>query len=128
MFCQSLICVSVYQHGEVKGRQSPKKHKSLQGLDRLLFNPDWETQGRQTRITFTENIFGDVEKALYEKGVTKVQFLKAVDETIETLDTLVAFPPWRAITRYLEPRLEEIKKDMEETPTQDIIDGFPLEI
>ena len=57
-----------------------------------------------------------------------MQFLKAVDETIKTLDTLVAFPPWTAIARYLEPRLEEIKKDMEETPTQDIIDGFPLEI
>ena len=43
-----------------------------------MFNPDWETQGRQTRITFTENIFGDVVKALYKKGVTKVQFLKTV--------------------------------------------------
>ena len=92
----------------------PNKPKSLQGFDRLLFNPDLKTQGRRTRMTFTENIFGDVEKALYEK----VQFLKALDDTRNTLETLVAFPPGRAIARYLEPRLEEIKKAIEETQTQ----------
>ena len=59
-----------------------------------------------------------MEKALYEKGVTKLQFLKVVDETIKTQDTLVAFPPGTAIASYLKPRLEEIKKAMEETHTQ----------
>ena len=37
------------------------------------------------RMTFAEKIYSDVEKALYEKGVTKVQFLTAVDDTRKTL-------------------------------------------
>ena len=95
-----------------------EKNAILKKPKSLLFNPDWKTQGRRTRMTFEENIFGNVEKALYEKGVTKVQFLTAVDDTRKTLETLVAFPPGTAIARYLEPRLEEIKRAMEETQTQ----------
>ena len=70
--------------------------------------------GRQTRMTFAENIFGDMRKAPYEK----VQFLKALDDTRKTLETLMAFPPGTAIARYLELRLEDIKKAIEETQTQ----------
>ena len=47
-----------------------------------------------------------------------MQFLTAVDDTRKTLETLVAFPPGTAIARYMEPRLEEIKKAMEETQVE----------
>ena len=61
-------------------------------------------------MTFAVNIFGDMEKALYKKGSTKVQVLTAMDDTSKTLETLVAFLSGTAITRYLEPKLEESKK------------------
>ena len=93
----------------------PVKPKSLQGFNPVQFQPDWRAQGRRTRVTFAEHTFRDVEKALYEKGVAKVQFMTAVDDSRKTLETLMAFPPGTAIARYLEPRLGEIKKAMEET-------------
>ena len=96
----------------------PVKPKSLQGFNPLQFQPDWKAQGRRTRITFAEHTFRDVEKALYEKGVAKVQFMTAVDDSRKTLETLIAFPPGTAIARYLEPRLEEIRKAMEDTQVE----------
>ena len=62
-----LVAISM---GKEKGAIA-KKPKSLQRFDPLLFNPDWKTQERRCRMTFAENLFSDMGKACYDKGVTK---------------------------------------------------------
>ena len=58
----------------------PEKPKGLRSFDPTRFFPDWNKQGRRTRLKVANDTFTDVETALYNKGFARACITLAVDD------------------------------------------------